>query len=81
MNAKTLLVRNDQTIERVGYMTNSEAAELSKLADIAAVVCLAVTMNGNHLIYSGGTVAEYDPVESEFIGSGAVFDRHLGYVS
>lgn len=81
MNAQTLVVRTDRSIERLGRMTHSEMRRLSELVEIAAVVSLGETMSGNALVYGSGGMAEYDPVSCELVGAHCGFDAHLGWAS
>ena len=79
MNA--LVIRSDKRIERGVVLTHSEAIELSRMAEIAAVVDSHESPNGLRCIYQDGVVRQYDRVENVIIGAAQPHRGRVGWTS
>lgn len=78
---KCNVVRSNKSIEQGVSLSHAEAVELSKLAEVAAVLDLAESPNGYLVIYQDGVARLYDPVENVIIGKHAEFKGRNGWES
>lgn len=78
---KCNVIRSNKSIEQGVSLSHAEAVELSKLAEVAAVLDLAESPNGYLVIYQDGVARLYDPVENVIIGKHAEFNRRNGWES
>jgi len=62
------IIRNDKSIRNGISLNIKQATELSKLADVAAVVSLSESPSGLQTVYVNGVAMQYDPVECTFVG-------------
>lgn len=78
---KCTVIRNNKQIVNGVELTHAKAVELSKLAEVAAIVDLAETMRGYRTVYQDGVTRQYDPVTNTIIGAHAEFDGRNGWTS
>lgn len=74
------VIRSNKNIEQNVSLSHAEAVELSKLAEVAAVLDLNESPNGFLVIYQDGVARLYDPVENIIIGKHAEFSKRNGWI-
>ena len=73
------VIKSNKNIEQNVSLSHAEAVELSKLAEVAAVLDLNESPNGFLVIYQDGVARLYDPVENIIIGKHAEFSKRNGW--
>lgn len=74
------VIKSNKNIEQNVSLSHAEAVELSKLAEVAAVLDLNESPNGFLVIYQDGVARLYDPVENIIIGKHAEFNKRNGWI-
>lgn len=78
---KAMVVKSNKQIVNGVELTNAKAVELSKLAEVAAIIDLTETMRGYRTVYQDGVVRQYDPVENVIIGAAQPNRGRVGWTS
>ena len=74
------IIRSNKSIEQDVVLSHAEAVELSRVAEVAAIVDINESPSGYLVIYQNGVARMYDPVENVIIGKHAEFDKRNGWM-